>query len=230
MDSDPGRSPRKLTLAKRRELEVAAAVARDEVMQFHITSALRLIELAAGRVSASRMVAIHIRLHGISGALAELLSYSVLAALGQRSSNGAAASLVVEEEENAPKDARSLLRILRLRLRGRVHHDLRRAVELAMGAAQIGVLDIHVHHALRFARELADTHGIAQAVELYADMTDVPDISRQMLYAFVLDRLAADELPAFSGGNGGNGGNGAGAEGSPQRITSIARSKSRKAV
>lgn len=189
-----GKSRRKLGLAKRRELDVAAAVARDEVMQFHVASALRLIELAAGRVSAGRMVDIYVRLHGLAGAHGEVLMYSVLAVIGQRSVNAARASLVVEDEESLPRDARSLLRILRGRLRGRVHHDLRRAVELATGAAQVRLLEIHVKHALRFARELAETHGISQAAELYSVMTDVPDVMRPLLYAHVLERLAAEEL------------------------------------
>jgi hypothetical protein len=218
------RVPRKLTLAKRRELEVAAAVAREELMQFHISSALRLIELAGGRVSARRMVDIYIRLHGVQGALRELLSYSVLAALGQRAAQGTPTSLVVDDEEaTVPKDATSLLRILRGRLRGRVHHDLRRSVELAVGAAQVGMLEIHVMHALRFVHDLAETHDTAQAVELYATMTDVAQTGRPMLYAFVLDRLAADELPPYSAGVG-NG------HPAPQRVTPIVRSKSRKAV
>jgi hypothetical protein len=220
MESDSRRSPRKLTLAKRRELEVAAAVARDEIMQFHISSALRLIELAAGRVSAKRMVAIYIRLHSISGALAELLTYSVLAAIGQRATQGSGPSLVVEGEDSVPSDARALLRILRGRLRGRVHHELRRMIELAMGAAQVGLIDIHVHHALRFTRDLAETHDTAHAVEIYAAMTDVPAGIRPMLYAMVLDRLAAEELPPYD----------VAAILPPQRITSIARSRSRKAV
>jgi hypothetical protein len=224
MDSDTGRSPRKLSLAKRRELEVAAAVARDEIMQFHISSALRLIELAAGRVSAGRMVAIHLRLHGIHGAVAELLTYSVLAALGQRASQGTTASLVVEGEESVPRDARSLLRILRGRLRGRVHHELRRAVELAMGAAQIGLLDIHVQHALRFVHDLKETHDTAQAVELYAAMTEVSQATRPYLYAFVLDRLAADELPAYNPAANDQ------AVTPPQRLVPIGRPKPRKAV
>jgi hypothetical protein len=220
MDSDTRRSPRKLTLAKRRELEVAAAVARDEVMQYHISSALRLIELAAGRVSAKRMVAIYIRLHGIHGALAELLTYSVLAAIGQRATHGSTTSLVVEGEDSVPHDARALLRVMRGRLRGRVHHELRRAVELAMGAAQIGVLDIHVYHALRFARELAETHDISHAVEVYSSMTEVPVATRPMLYALVLDRLATEELPVYD----------ATQAVAPQRVMPIGRSKSRKAV
>jgi hypothetical protein len=189
------RSPRKLTLARHRELKVAAAIAQDEIMQFHVSSALRLIELAADRVSAVRMLSIYLRLHNIHGAVAELLSNSVLAALGHRASRGVTASLVVEGEDSLSRDVRTLLRIVRGRARPRVHHDLRRIVELAFGATQIRLVELHVQHALRFARDLTETHDIAQAVDIYADMTGVEDSTRQMLYTHVLDRLAAEELP-----------------------------------
>ena len=126
---------RKLTVAKRRELEVLAALAREAVTQFHVNSALSLIELAAGRVSAVRMLDIYLRMHGIVSAEAELLSYSVLAALGPRASKGAAASLFGEGEEPVTPERGSVFKILKGRLRGRIHHDLRRWVELATGAA-----------------------------------------------------------------------------------------------
>ena len=216
----PRRPLQKLTLSKRRELEVAAAVALDEVMQFHVTSGLKLIELAAGRVSAGRIVDIYIRLHAVRGAQAEMLIYSILAALGQRTLNGQGASLVVEGEDAKSADARSLWRVLRGRLRGRVHHDLRRSVELATGAVQVKLLEIHVRHAIRFARELSDTHGIAQAVEQYAVMTEVPDGMRPMLYAYVLDRLAAEELPAST----------LQAAPSPQRVAPFNRQKPKKVI
>jgi len=190
------RSPRKLTLAKHRELRVAAAVAQDEIMQFHVSSALRLIELAAGRVSAVRMVAIYLRLHDVTGAHSELLSNSVLAALGHRASRGEAASLVVEGEDSSARDPRVFLRMLRGRARPRVYHDLRRTVELAYGATEAGLLELQVQHALRFARDLADTHTTAHAVDVYALMTSVDEPAQHMLYVQVLHRLAAEELPA----------------------------------
>ncbi|HEX6132968.1 MAG TPA: hypothetical protein VFZ24_03230 [Longimicrobiales bacterium] len=189
------KTSRKLGVAKRRELEVSAALAREAVTQFHVNSALSLIELAADRVSAVRMLDIYLRMHGIVGPEAELLSYSVLAALGHRASKGTTASLFVEGEEPAPLEQASLLKLLKVRLKGRVHHDLRRWVELATGATQAGLVDIHVRHAVRFARELGDSHSIAQAAELYAEMAGVPVILRDMLYIYLLERLAAEELP-----------------------------------
>src|SRR5687768_10909432 len=38
--------PRKIPAAKHRELEIAAAVAREALMQMHVTKSLKLIELA----------------------------------------------------------------------------------------------------------------------------------------------------------------------------------------
>lgn len=191
----PRKTSRKLTVAKRRELEVLAAVAREAVTQFHVQSAISMIELAAGRVSASRMLDIYLRVHGIGGPESELLSYSVLAALGHRASKGSSASLFVEGEEPAPLEKASVLKLLKVRLKGRVHHDLRRWVELSTGATQAGLVEIHVRHAIRFVRELTDSHSISQATELYSDMAGVPESLRDVLYIFLLERLAAEELP-----------------------------------
>lgn len=190
-----GRAARSLNVARRRELEVAAAVAREAVTHFHVNSAISMIELAAGRVSAVRMLEIYLRMHNITGAEGELLAYSVLAALGHRASKGRAASLVVDGEDPVASDNASMFRMLRSRLRGRVHHDLRRWVELATGAARAGLIDIHVRHAVRFARELADTHSVSQVCALYADMAGVPQTLRDSLYIYLLDRLASEELP-----------------------------------
>jgi hypothetical protein len=191
----PRKAARKLTVAQRRGLEVAAALAREAVTQFHVSSAISLIELANGRVSAVRMLEIYLRMHNVTGPKGELLAYSVLAALGHRASKGKAASLVVDGEDGAAPDSTALFRLLRMRLRGRVHHDLRRWVELATGSAQAGLIEIHVRHAVRFARELADTHSVSQACDLYVDMAGVPSTLRESLQIHLLDRLAAEELP-----------------------------------
>jgi len=191
------KASRKLNAAKRRELEVAAAIAREAVMQFHVTSAIRFIELADERVSAVRMLEIYLRLHRIVDAPAELLAYRVLAALGQRSSrNGVAPNYFVEGEvEDDFENTRSLFRVVRNRLRGRVHHDLRRMVEIATGSTQIALIELHVRHAMKFVQELAATHSIAEAAMLYTEMAGVPVSYKDTLYLFLLDRLATEELP-----------------------------------
>lgn len=188
------RPTRKLTPTRRRQLEVAAAIAREAVKQHHVTSALRLIELGADRAQPTRMLDIYLRLHGLMGAHAEQLAYSVLAALGTRSADSKAAALLVGRED-VEVEPTSMFQELRRRLRGRTHHELRRWVELATGAAQARLLDIHVAHATRFADELAASHSVAQACALYADMAGVPGNLRDLLQILLLDRLATRELP-----------------------------------
>lgn len=190
------RRSRKLSVSKRRELELAAAVAREEAVQFHVTSALEFIRLGTDKVPPERMLDIYLRLHGMAGAHAELLAYRVLAALGQRAP--ADAPPFVESEPAPPADPSSLLGSVRKRLRGRVHHELRRWIELATGAAKAGLLELHVRHAIRFARDLAQTHSVAQASALYAGMAGVPAGLEDPLYILLLDRLAAEELPKRS--------------------------------
>jgi hypothetical protein len=186
---------RKLPPAKRRELQVAAAVAREAVLELHLNRALRLIELADQRVSAVRILSIYLRLQGLVGATAEVLANRVLAALGQRGRKGLTPSLFVEGEDESEHNERSFWRVVRDRLRGRVHDDLRRWVELHTGATQVAILDVHVRHALGFVRELAATHTIENACAVYCDLAEVPVNLGSPLYMFVLDRLATDELP-----------------------------------
>jgi hypothetical protein len=197
----PRKASRKLTAAKRRELEVAAAVAREAVLQLHVARAVKMIDLAGDRVSALRMVNIYLRLQALTGPEGSIVANRVLALLGQRGHKGPTTTLFIEGEvDQQVEEPRSVFRIVRDRLRGRVHHELRRWVELHSGATQVALLDIHVRHALRFVKELADTHAISDAVELYSELTGVAPAVEDALYAFVLDRLAAEELPRSAKG------------------------------
>lgn len=189
------KSSRKVSVARWRELEVAAAVAREAVMQMHVARALKLIDLAGARVSVVRMLGIYVRVQGLTGASAEMLAHRALAAVGHRVNKGPVASLFVEGEASPDDGHGSWFHLVRKRLRGRVHDDLRRWVELQTGATQVALLELHVRHARNFVRELAETHSIADACALYAEMADVAAHMQPTLYMFVLDRLAADELP-----------------------------------
>jgi hypothetical protein len=187
-----------LDAAKRSELEIAAAVAREGILQLHMTAALRLIEIASDRVSAVRILGIYLRLHGFNGAEASILANRVLAHIGQRAARGAVigSPVIVEgDEPEIQQDAVSLLRAVRERLRGRIHHELRRWVELHTGATQLALLDTHVRHAERFVRELAETHSVSAATQVYIEMVGVGPALREVLYLGVLDKLADEELP-----------------------------------
>jgi hypothetical protein len=186
---------KKLTAVKQRELQVAAAVARDAVSQLHITRALKLIDFAGNRVSVIRMLAIYTRVHGFSNADAEVLGNKVLAAVGHRGRKGQQAAVFVEGEDENISDSRSFVGVVRDRLKGRIHHDLRRWVELHAGATQAALIDLHVRHALRFIEELKETHAISDAIAIYRELVDVPANLSDALYIYALDRIATDELP-----------------------------------
>ena len=193
-----GSSARDVSPVQRRELEVAAAVARDATAQLHATRALHMIDLAQGQVSAVRMLGIYLRLLGLQQADAATVSNRALASLGRRETNGAQPSLYVEGEAEWKEEGFSFVTVVRDRLRGRVNHGLRRQVELHAGATQIALLELHVRHALEVVSKLQDSLSISHACSLYADMTSVPEPLRQMLYMTVLSKLAELELPKQS--------------------------------
>ena len=190
-------SPRKkakLTAEKRRELMVAAAVAHEAVLQTHVARAMRLIELSGNRVSVMRMITIYTRLHDLSKMDVEALANRVLALLG-RSRKSATPAMYVEGESENFDDGRSLMGSMRDRMKGRRLHDLRRWVQLHTASTQAALIEIHVRHALRFVQELHATHSTVDAINVYEEMVNVPDNMTAALRIYVMDRLAAEELP-----------------------------------
>jgi hypothetical protein len=184
------RKKARITAEKRRELQVLAAVAREALLQTHVTRAIKLIELAGNRVSVMRMLGIYTRVHVLSEADTEVFSNRLLAVLGRKGEGP-----VVYVEGEPVHESGSFVRVVRDRLRGRQLHDLRRWVELHAGATQAALIDLHVRHALRFISELNESHSISEALDVYSELVDVPDNMRDALYIFALDRLAAEELP-----------------------------------
>lgn len=185
----------RLPAAVRRDLTVAAAVAREAVVELHVVRALELIRHADGQVGDMRMLVIYLRLHDLSGADGDSVGTRVLAALGRQPGAAEARALAKTDapDQEAPAE-HSVLRLLRRKLRGRVHDTLRRTVELHTGVVQAALLDIHVHHAKGFVDLLAEVYGITEACALYTEMVPVPSGLAGVLYPLVLDRIAAREL------------------------------------
>lgn len=184
----------KLTAEKRRELMVAAAVAREAILQLHVVRAMRLIEMCGNRVSVMRMISIYTRLHDLNKMDIEALANRLLAVLG-KSRKAATPAMYVEGESENFDDRRSIVGSVRERMRGRRLHDLRRWTDLHTGSTQAALLEIHTRHALRFVEELRDSHSTREAVDVYQDMVEVPAIMSEALKIFVWDKLAQEELP-----------------------------------
>jgi hypothetical protein len=185
--TEPARS--RSPAVRRAEVEVAAAVAREAVIELHVARALELVALGTGRVSALRMLEIYVRLLSLTGTAREAVINRVLARFGDDDS--AASAIALFEDEEGP----SVWRSLRRRLRGRVHDELRHAVELHTGVTHRALLDLHVTHARRFVRLLSDPLRMNEACTLYVDMAGVPAALRPVLYPLMLAALA-DEAPA----------------------------------
>jgi hypothetical protein len=194
------------TAARHRQVHMAAAVAREAVMQLHVEHALALIHLAAGRVPELRILEIYLRLLDLSGVAAEAVANRVLAALGGAHPEHAVRALSGLDDgrstdtagDDVAADDRSLMRTLRRRLRGRVHDELRTAIELQVGVVKTALLATHVSHAHGFVRMLADTHDTAGACAAYTANVHVPPALAGVLYMLVLDRIAAENPAAGS--------------------------------
>ncbi len=186
---------RKLAAPIRRALDVAAAIATEEVLSAHVAQVLEVVELAEGRVVPQRAAEIYLRLHGLEEPTASVVRTRVLAELGQRARTGVTAPEPVGDEAT-PESPRGPFRSLRERLRGRVHHDLRRWMEIHTGRAEVVVLDIHVRNALVFVQTLAPDVPIQEAVAIYREQVGVREQLADVLYWLVLSRMSEAELPS----------------------------------
>lgn len=152
---------------------------------------------AAGRVPVRRMLDIYMRLQRLTGTDADVVATRVFASLAPDSGGGAdrPASRPVDAPAGPAPEGESLLGMLRRRLRGRIHGELRRTVELQTGVTQTMLLELHVRHAHNFVRILSDTHGIGEACALYTEHVPMPPHLADVLYTLVLNRMAAEEMP-----------------------------------
>jgi hypothetical protein len=178
----------KTPATRRQTVEVAAALAREAVIQLHVHHALALIREGAGRVTALRMLDIYVRVMNVTGTTAEAVGNRVLAALGS-------AQTLPEGQgaDDADIDAESILRSLRRRLRGRIHHELRQRVELTMGVVQKELLELHTARAHGFLALLGSDAAVADACALYRHHVQMPQPLAAVLYIHVLARIAAEQ-------------------------------------
>jgi hypothetical protein len=195
---------KKLGASVSRDLDVAVAVAREEVLETHATQLLELIELSHDRVAAERITEIYVRLHRMDDPEAAVVRNRTLAALGLRSREHATAppaALIVPPvsellaPENGAESPKGPFRFLRERFRGRVHNELRRWIELHTGRAEMIILEVHVNNALRFVKILAEHAPIQDAVQLYREMIGARESVGQIMYWRVLERLSETDLP-----------------------------------
>jgi len=187
--------PRKVTPRLRAALEIATASARERLLDAHAAHLLDLVTGVRGQLSPGRAMAIYARLHALEPEFARRIGSKVLAALGERAE-------AVPFDDAAPDDdwdaALSTFQQLRRRIRGRVNHELRRAIEIHTGRTEIAILNVHVDNILRFVHLLAPETPIARIVAFYSERIGVRKSVAEVAYYMTLDRLA-DTLTTWPG-------------------------------
>jgi hypothetical protein len=176
----------------RRQLEIAAALAAERLMEVHFRYAMELVEHAREQVDASRALEIYARLHGIRQPDAERLRHRVLVALGRRAD--ARRTGGSGEELAVPDTPRSVIGVIKKRLRGRVHLALREWVEFHTGRAETELLWAHVENALQFVDLMAPAADVADAVAAYAGHLGIPSARTEIIYYLTLAHLSGNPL------------------------------------
>lgn len=190
---------RKFTPAVHRALELAAAVASEEIIAAHVAYVLELIEIAGDRATPQRVMEIYLRLHGLTDRVGVVVHNRVLAELGHRerlSPRPPEQPAPAAPTEPPEQEARGRFGFLRGRFRGRVQTELRRWIELHTGRSEVRLLDIHVRNAIVFVATLPSEVPTREAVALYGDRVGVRPEVGEMLYWLVLNRLGEKELPS----------------------------------
>lgn len=176
----------------RRQLEIATALATERLMEVHFRYAMEFVEHAREQVEAARALAIYTRLHGIRDVDAESLRHRVFVALGRRADPKRVAT--GGEESPTPESPRSVIGVIRKRLRGRVNLELREWVEFHTGRAETELLWAHVENALQFVELLAPGADVADAVAAYASRLGIPPARTEIIYYLALAHLSGNPL------------------------------------
>ena len=199
-------SSRDMSEAMRRRIELAIAVAQERLLSTHVDHALRLIRLVGDQVPFENALGIYTRLLRLSDDEARVITTRALAVLGEQTRDAPDHSEAVmaarEPDADENDSARSFLRNMRQRLRGRVKDDLRRWVELSAARTEVAILNTHVENAVNFVQLLDGELASAEAVDVYLDALEVRESVAEVTYYLVLARIADDELPDVKGGTG----------------------------
>lgn len=189
---------RKLSAAVQRAVEVAAAVATEEIITAHVSYILELVEIAGDRVTPQRATDIYLRVHALEEAPGQVVRNRVLAEFGhrERAAPRPPEPVPPATPDPPPAESRGPFGFLRGRFRGRVQTELRRWIELHTGRSEVRLLDIHVRNALTFIATLPADVPTREAVAIYGDRVGVrPEVGEVLLW-LVLDRLSDKELPS----------------------------------
>lgn len=188
------------TEPKRRRLELAVAVAQENLMATHVDHALHMVDVIGDAIPFDETLDIYTRMMRLSAGQDRIVTTRALATLGGRT-DGQDESAEPDENESCddPEESKagksSFFGQLRHRLRGRINEELRATVRMLTGRAEAALLARHVENGLEFVALFEPDDSASDAVDLYIDALEVRDSLREVVYHLVLARLADERLP-----------------------------------
>lgn len=187
-----------LSLAARRHVEIAIAVAQERLLSTHVEHALELIELVGDQVPFDDALEIYNRLLRISAEEERIITTRALAILGERSDEpkGWAERMASADAAAANDGGSSIFGHLRQRLRGRINDELRHWIELEAARTEVALLHTHVANAVNFVEILHQEMPLTEATELYLEALDVRESIAEVVYYITLARLNSSIIPA----------------------------------
>jgi hypothetical protein len=178
-----------------KKLEVAEALAREDMIETHAGLATDLVDILAPRMPFDEAIERYLETMGLEGEDAEAVGTRAVALLDE----------VDLREDLAREGTRGWgfnwryatpLGALRFIQRHKKRSDEERLwLELAAARAEEKLADAHARHAMEFVRVLDEEVDPARAVELYVERLGLPEIRARIVYQRVLARLAESELP-----------------------------------
>lgn len=186
-----------LSLAARRHVEIAIAVAQERLLSTHVEHALELIELVGDQVPFDDALEIYNRLLRITPEEERIITTRALAILGEREGQPQGwAERMANADAAAANGGGSIFSNLRQRLRGRVNDELRHWIELEAARTEVALLHTHVANAINFVEILQNEMPLTEATELYLEALDVRDSIAEVVYYITLARLNGSIIPA----------------------------------
>lgn len=186
-----------LSLAARRHIEIAIAVAQERLLSTHVEHALELIELVGDQVPFDDALEIYNRLLRISAEEERIITTRALAILGERDDQPQGwAERMANADAAAANGGGSIFGNLRQRLRGRINDELRHWIELEAARTEVALLHTHVANALNFVEILRNEMSPTEATELYLEALEVRDSIAEVVYYITLARLNGTIIPA----------------------------------
>lgn len=188
-----------LSLASRRHVELAIAVAHERLLGTHVEHALELIELVGDHVPFDEALEIYNRLLRITAEDERIITTRALAILGERNDQPRGwHERMADADAAANGESGSIFGHFRQRLRGRINDELRHWIELEAARTEVAILHAHVANAVNFVDILRQEMPLTEATELYLEALDVRDSIAEVVYYITLARLNESVIPARS--------------------------------